>query len=217
MKIYAFSGLGADERVFDALNLDYDLEVLKWKPFLVNETMNSYAMKMIEGIDLSIPHSFLGISFGGMLVAELSKMNSNYIIISSVINQSELPWWFRLKIPVYRFPTILFKITRTWVFPLFGAQNKTLIKNILRDTDPKFIKNALRLIINWKRTKKGKVYRIHGDNDLIIPKPIVEIETVNVPVSSAAKFALKFTDSFALYIELCSPPPIGVALISLTS
>ena len=179
MKIYAFSGLGADERVFDALNLNYDLEVLEWKPFHVNETMNSYAMKMIEDIDLSIPHSFLGVSFGGMLVSELSKINSNCIIISSVINKSELPWWFRLKIPVYKFPAILFKITRTWVFPLFGTHNKTLLKNILRDTDPKFIKNALRLIINWKMTNKGKIYRIHGDNDLIIPKPIVGINTLN--------------------------------------
>jgi len=28
-------------------------------------------------------------------------------------------------------------------------------------------------------TNKGKIYRIHGDNDLIIPKPIVGINTLN--------------------------------------
>ena len=45
----------------------------------------------------------------------------------------------------------------------------------------------------------------------------VEIDTVIVPVSASAKFALSVTEVFALYIELCIPVPIGVALILLTS
>ena len=179
MKIYAFSGLGADERVFNALKLNYDLEVLAWKPFVANETMSSYAKKMIEDLDLSIPYCFLGLSFGGMLVAELSKSHSACIVISSVLNPGELPWWFRLNIPVYKLPTILFKVTRTWVYPLFGVKDKKLIKNILIDTDPEFIKNAVYLIVNWKFSEKGVVFRIHGDYDLIVPKPNIKMETVN--------------------------------------
>lgn len=178
MKIYAFSGLGADERVFNALNLNYDLEVLVWKPFVANETMSSYASKMIEDLDLSVPYCFLGVSFGGMLVAELSKSHSACIIISSVLNPGELPWWFRLNIPIYKLPTKLFKFTRTWVYPLFGAKDKKLIKNILKKTDPEFIKNAVSVIVNWEFTEKGSVFRIHGNHDLIIPKPNIKMETI---------------------------------------
>lgn len=178
MKIYAFSGLGADERVFNALNLNYDLEVLVWKPFVANETMISYASKMIEDLDLSVPYCFLGVSFGGMLVAELSKSHSACIIVSSVLNPGELPWWFRLNIPIYKLPRTLFKVTRTWVYPLFGAKDKKLIKNILKKTDPEFIKNAVSVIVNWEFTEKGSVFRIHGNHDLIIPKPNIKMETI---------------------------------------
>ena len=64
MKIYAFSGLGADERVFNSLNLEHDLVVLPWKRFSSNETMNTYALKMIEDINVNEPHWFFGGSFG---------------------------------------------------------------------------------------------------------------------------------------------------------
>tara|TARA_B110000211_G_C14026229_1_gene529991 strand:- start:274 stop:891 length:618 start_codon:yes stop_codon:yes gene_type:complete len=180
MKIYAFSGLGADERVFDALNLKYDLVVLPWKSFSKDETMKSYALKMVEDLDLTIPYVFLGVSFGGMLVSELStlKQSTHNIVISSVLNPSELPWMFRLKIPVYKLPTALFRLTRTWVCNWFGANDKRLIKNILKDTNPGFIKNAIRLVINWENKSRGEVVRIHGSRDRIIPKPDVEMIVV---------------------------------------
>jgi hypothetical protein len=180
MKIYAFSGLGADGRVFSALHLDHELVVLPWKKFSENDTMSSYALKMIEDLDLSEPHCFLGVSFGGMLVAELSNLKSptHSILVSSVINPNELPWMFRLKIPLYRLPSFLFKLTRTWLCRWFGANDKRLVKNILKDTDPVFIKNAIRLIINWENKDKGVILRIHGDRDRIIPKPNIEMITV---------------------------------------
>lgn len=180
MKIYAISGLGADERVFNSLKLDYDLEVLPWKPFSKDDTMNSYALKMIEGIDLLKPYGFIGVSFGGMLVSELSKNQTAnfYILVSSVFTRSELPWWFKLNIPFYKLPTFIFEITKTWVRVFFGAKNSPLIKRILKESDPIFIKNAIRLIINWQSNLKGEVYRIHGDHDLIIPRPDKSIPSV---------------------------------------
>lgn len=171
MKVYAISGLGADERVFTSLSLDYDLVVLPWKEFSRDETMNSYAYKMISELDLSVPHCFIGVSFGGMLVSELSKLKSatQYVLISSVTEQKELPWWFRLGVPFYKLPLFVFNFTKTWARYFFGVKNRTLAKEILSDTDPHFIKNAIRLIINWKGSGNEGLLKIHGDNDLVIP------------------------------------------------
>lgn len=53
---------------------------------------------------------------------------------------------------------------------LFGAINKDLLKKIIRDTDPLFIRWALDKIVTWKGSSNTiKPIRIHGTRDRLIP------------------------------------------------
>lgn len=53
MKIYTISGLGADQRVFQELKLDYELVPLNWISPIRNESIQSYASRLAENIDVT--------------------------------------------------------------------------------------------------------------------------------------------------------------------
>ena len=53
---------------------------------------------------------------------------------------------------------------------LFGAQNETLLRSILDDTDLKFTKWALIVLCYWNNKESFKdVLKINGDKDKLLP------------------------------------------------
>jgi len=53
---------------------------------------------------------------------------------------------------------------------LFGAKNKKLLEQIIKDTSPEFIRWALNKMIECSRDSTLiKAVRIHGTNDKLIP------------------------------------------------
>ena len=111
--IYFMPGLAAGPEIFKKLTLDkecYDFHYLEWiEPLSLDETLPSYAYRMSE----LIKHSniiLIGVSFGGILVQEISKIINvkKLIIISSVKSNQEFPNRIKLakKSKVYKlFPT----------------------------------------------------------------------------------------------------------------
>lgn len=177
MKIYAFSGLGADQRIFAYLRLNAELVPVQWIDPQPDETLPSYAHRLAEQIDTSVPFALLGVSFGGMLVSELShSLQPAYtILVSSAANRNELPWMaaiarrFQL---VKRIPLRLFR-PPAWIawfgFP-FHAHNRKVAQGIICDMDPVFVKWALGAIVHWERTDSPNSFlHIHGRLDPIIP------------------------------------------------
>ncbi len=69
MKIYAISGLGADERVFKYLTINYELIPVKWIRPKHKETIHSYSKRLIEeyGIGQETNYGIIGVSFGGLI------------------------------------------------------------------------------------------------------------------------------------------------------
>ena len=56
---------------------------------------------------------------------------------------------------------------------------KLLLKNILKDTDPKFFAWAINEIVNWKNeTIPENIIHIHGNKDRIIPFKNVKADFV---------------------------------------
>lgn len=177
MKIYAFSGLGADQRIFSHLQLDVELIPIAWLDPLPDESLSSYALRLSEQIDTSSKFALLGVSFGGMLVSELSKTLSpeKIILISSAATKHELPWmasisrrWNLAK----KLPTSIFKPPQwaAWVgFPSNQVQRK-VAQGIIQDTDPAFVKWALDAISRWENQQVPEnMVHIHGRLDPIIP------------------------------------------------
>ena len=176
MNIYAISGLGADERVFNYLALKGDLIPLQWLKPETNESLEAYALRMAEKINQAEPFILLGVSFGGLVAVEISKVLQPRltILISSVETKDELSTVYRLlgqtKL-VKWIPYPLFDPPRMLANWIFGAKNKALLSDILNDTDLKFAKWAVNALLTWQNTSKltTPLLKIGGTSDKLLP------------------------------------------------
>jgi pimeloyl-ACP methyl ester carboxylesterase len=178
--IYCFSGLGADEKLFENLSLPgYTLQHIHWLPPLQQETLPQYAQRLAAQIKEPNP-LLLGVSFGGMLAVEVAKMINakQTILISSIQSATQLPayyhWANGIKMTTW-LPAQLFKTPGPAADFLFGtetAADKKLLRYFMRHADAAFIKWALKAIINWKnKSLPANLVHIHGSSDRIIPIP----------------------------------------------
>jgi pimeloyl-ACP methyl ester carboxylesterase len=180
MNLYFISGLGADKRIFQNLVLpdSFKIHYIEWLPVSENETIESYCRRLSNQIDREQPFSLIGLSFGGVIAIELSKLLSptQTVLISSFCFKKEVPWFYILigKSRIYKIlpPRILLRPNNI-AFRLFGAykpEMKNLLKNIFEDTDPGFFEWAIRQLFSWDNTwKPANLLRIHGTADKILP------------------------------------------------
>jgi len=72
--IYCISGLGANEKVFQFLDLSFAKPVfIQWIRPLDNETLPQYAMRLKEEFISEPKPVIFGLSLGGMLAVEIAK------------------------------------------------------------------------------------------------------------------------------------------------
>ncbi len=177
MKIFAISGLGADKRVFQHLTLKHDLIPIEWIKPIDKESIIQYSQRLIQTyqIEKEKDYAILGVSFGGLIATEISKLtNPQYtILISSVEHKTELPKILRLigKLKIIHF------IPEKWLKPpkkiahwLFGTKNKALLNAILDDTDLHFAKWAIKTLMNWENESRlPHLIKIGGTKDKLLP------------------------------------------------
>jgi pimeloyl-ACP methyl ester carboxylesterase len=186
-KIVIFSGLGVDRRVFD--NIDFgnlDVEFVDWISPLQNESLESYVVRISKKIKEENP-VLIGLSFGGMVAVEISKIIKveKLILIASARNKFELPKLYAIagELKLNKLiPSLILKkqnFITNWIFGIESKEEKHLLKNILQDTDSKFLKWAIKEIVNWKNESISEnCFHIHGDNDRIIPIKNVKTDFV---------------------------------------
>lgn len=185
--IYIFSGLGADERVFQKLDFSGFVPVfIKWIKPNKDESIENYAERLLGQIDENRP-ILIGLSFGGMMAMEVAKHieTKRVILIASAKTMIEIPFYFRWagKLRLHRFlPTVLLKNSNfltNWAFGVNSESDKLLLKQILHDTDPMFLHWAIDKIVCWK----NKIYppntlHIHGTSDQILPVRFVKCDAM---------------------------------------
>ncbi len=187
MTLYFISGLGADKRIFQKLAIPegYKVCYLDWLVPESSESLAAYSRRLAELIDASEEFVLVGLSFGGMVATEISQVlhPKDTIIISSAGCRSELPWYFRLASNVRLdriIPIKLLKIHTPFTYWLFGARSgdsKQLLRLIIRETRPDFLKWAIKAILSWKRTiKPPGIYHIHGVDDHLLPAAHVKAD-----------------------------------------
>jgi pimeloyl-ACP methyl ester carboxylesterase len=178
--IYLISGLGADKAVFRNLKFSKAeiIHHLDWIPPKPKESLRSYALRMAEGIDPSVPFAIIGLSFGGMLATEIASVLHPQLTIlaSSVPTKQDLPWYFRLVgrtglnklIPVFKPKTV-----PRFISSFFGVEtheDHLFFLQLLKRTDPRFSKWAIDCILKWDRTEApAGIIRFHGDKDKVLP------------------------------------------------
>lgn len=177
-KIYIFSGLGADKRVFKYIKFNnFEPVFINWITPINNESIEHYSKRISQKIEYENP-IILGISFGGIIAVEINKIikTKKIILLSTVKTREELPRFYSIigKLGILNFlPTRLLKSTNFITHYFFGTiskEDKSTLKEIIKDTDPLFLKWALHKILNWTNTEKPiNAIHIHGTNDKIIP------------------------------------------------
>jgi len=191
IKIYFISGLGADRRAFKKLIFPPDCELihLDWIPAIKNEALESYADRLAISIDTSTPFYLIGLSFGGMLATEIAKKLKplHTFIISSTPVFKELPWYYRMagSLSLQKIvPVSLLKRGNNIGLKFLGATTReetALLKQLVIDSDPIFMKWALTSILSWRNNERPQnLTHIHGTTDNILPirynKPDITIE-----------------------------------------
>lgn len=150
---------------------------IDWISPLEKETLQNYALRISES--LTDENAILiGLSFGGILSVEISKIKKfkKIFLLSSAKKKFEIPFYYRVlgKLNLLKFiPISLLKNVNFLTYFVFGAKTnseKNLLKAIIKNTDENFLKWALHQIINWENKDFDEnIIHIHGNKDLILP------------------------------------------------
>lgn len=177
-ELFLLSGLGADQRVFEFLDLSpYHITHVEWIDPLPKESIQAYAKRLLGQIHHPKP-TLLGVSFGGMMAIEIGKLipTEQIILISSAQTRSEIPssfrWVGKLKFH-HLIPDSFLNAPNAVLHSLFSVTEsweKELLDQIIRDTDPEFLRWALDRIISWEnKTPLSNIISIHGTADKMFP------------------------------------------------
>ena len=184
--IYLVPGIGADHRVFESIHLDgFETTIIVWEQPKRGETIRDYAKRLSKQIKHNRPF-FIGLSFGGIVSAELAELfpGSQYILISSIASRMEVPWWARYAASCgmnkwfsgefMKKPNPLIR----WIFSIAPGHQRKLFDAILHDSDPVFLYWALNELLNWKGNGSKRLHHIHGKKDRLLPCRFTSADTI---------------------------------------
>jgi pimeloyl-ACP methyl ester carboxylesterase len=191
MDVYIISGLGADERAFQKTKLPEGFRMIhvQWLKPEKRESLQDYVQRLSATIDTSRHFALVGLSFGGVVAGEMSKLIHPQItiILSSIKTSKQKPLLFRFVrlTGIYKIlPYSLFKTGNAmtyWAFGIRHQNDKALLKQILADTDTRFLKWAIERLLKWENLRPAQnIYHIHGGKDRLIPLRKVKADfTIN--------------------------------------
>lgn len=176
--IYCISGLGADERAFELLNINnYSLQYLKPISPLSNESLSSYAFRMLDQVGQEKP-VILGLSFGGMIAIEMAKQIAieKLILISTVKTYNEMPRWMRIAGALNLHKLIPIKSNRLTEkaddrrMGIETIEEKNFVDQYRKNADQKYVDWAIDQILKWKNAwVPPNTFHIHGEKDRMFP------------------------------------------------
>lgn len=177
--IYAIPGLGSTGELYAHTRVKgYTLRVLEWPKPLAGWTMKEYAAAFIPQLPVSPsdPVNLIGVSFGGMVCAELASIVpvNKVVLLSSCQNELELPWTIKLfrYLPLHR-------ITPDYIICRVGYLTRHMLgfpgsyaphfRKMLRQMPKGYFYHCVNYIINWRRTEyRPEFIRIHGGRDKVL-------------------------------------------------
>ncbi len=209
--LYFVPGLAANTKIFEHLQFDnsaFELHFLDWIiPTSIDESIADYALRMTNNIAHENP-ILIGVSFGGIMVQEMSKhvKCAKVIIISSIKSNLELP--VRLKVAqktkAYKlFPTKVVEKIEDYEYLFFGNYLKKraeLYKLYLSVRNATYLEWAIHNVLNWQQDfELDYVTHIHGNKDEVFPikhiKNAIEINNgTHVMVLNKAKTISKLLE-----------------------
>jgi len=179
--VYFMPGLAASSSIFEHIKLnqsEFEAFFLEWKIPHKDETLQQYAKRISEDIQHKNP-VLVGLSFGGILVQEISRIIRvrKTIIISSVKSNKEFP--VRMKFAkftrIYKFfPMRIFTNIERYIPDSINNKylkgRKEMYKKYMSVRDEFYLKWSIKQILLWNRkTSDPDITHIHGSNDEVFP------------------------------------------------
>ena len=178
--VYFMPGMAASSKIFEYIELpenQFQIHYLEWLIPSDNELLSDYARRMSEIIE----HKkcvLLGVSFGGVLVQEMSKYLNvqKLIIVSSVKSRNELPKKMILAkvtkayklLPVQLVSNI--DLFSKYIFSNNITKRMELYKKYLSVNHSNYLNWAIENMICWNQEEDiPDIIHIHGDNDTVFP------------------------------------------------
>ena len=182
--VYLMPGMAANPTIFEHIKLPEELFQIHWLEWMIpndKESLESYAKRMIAKIE----HDnivLLGVSFGGLLVQEMSKYMKirKLFVVSSLKSKHELPKRMKLMriTKAYKIlPTQLVSNIDFLAKYAFGetvTKRVELYKKYLSVSNKDYLDWAIRNVIEWDQDEPNSdaIY-INGDKDAIFPHSCV--------------------------------------------
>lgn len=194
MVIYYVSGLGADEKTLEMLQLPagYEFKHIAWKEPLKQESLQDYAFRMAQEVDTAKPFILMGLSFGGIMVQEMNRYihPEKTILISTVESRQELPLLMRFSAQTHLhklIPATFFTNDRILSYTFFRNiyfKNKKMLdlNHFFVVRDAHYLRWSIHQIVNWNSDLKvDNLYHIHGDKDVVFPHHLLKGNVLIIP------------------------------------
>ncbi|WP_159023001.1 alpha/beta hydrolase [Formosa sp. L2A11] len=178
--VYFMPGMAANPTIFEYIELPKDrfkMHLLEWVIPHHKESLSDYARRICKNVKEKMP-VLVGVSFGGILVQEMSKhmKTRKVIVISSVLTKYELPKRMKLAkvTKMYKFlPTHLVRDFESYAKYTFGSstiKRVNLYKKYLSVRDKNYLDWAIEQVVCWDQEKPlPNTIHIHGDKDAVFP------------------------------------------------
>lgn len=185
-----FTGLGADQRLLEPQrDLPYELITPGWIEPAQGQTLPEYARRMAAGIDWPDRCLLGGVSFGGMIAAELAPQvkPDALLLIASCLSARSIPSMFRFLNALGKaVPDAAIRLSgglsRRFVnlFGDFSDEVQLLLADMLRRASVNLLRRAGEMALAWPGAPQPPCPRlwIHGGRDLVIPLPKVNPDVV---------------------------------------
>lgn len=155
----------------------FQMKFVEWIPPHADETLPGYAMRLTQQMDTTRPFALVGMSLGGIMSVEIAKHFPVIatIIIGSVPVAAQMPRYYSVARSLNLatlLPASFFKTTAVIkrLFTKEKREDKELIRQVIRDGDPIFIKWALNAVLHWNNEEIPQpLWHIHGTRDEVFP------------------------------------------------
>ncbi len=193
--VYLMPGMSANSLIFEKIKFpqNFSLHYLEWIDPYIYESLEDYAKRFSKLIIHKNP-VLIGVSFGGILVQEVSKIIkvSKLVIISSVKSNSELPTHMKFGKATKSYKLLPVKWLNDFeslISFVLGPKVKRrveLYRKYLSVRDENYLNWSIREMIEWKQSVPIKnIIHIHGSKDLILP-PIFLKDYIELPLGDHA-------------------------------
>jgi len=178
--VYFVPGMAADVSIFENIKLPEDqfkMYTIPWRIPDKAESIEEYAQQMCKKVthDNAV---LIGVSFGGVMVQEMSKYLNlkKTIIVSSVKSKHELPKRMKIarKTKIYKIlPTFIVSKIDNWerlAFGEFAKKRAALYQKYLSINDKTYLDWVIQKMVCWDQEEYPKeLIHIHGDKDIVFP------------------------------------------------